>query len=434
MTNKNNEIREGHHHRHDDSGIDESSLNEELQSVISDHWEKNQTPGFTGYQTSKDSDSEQEVRLKDTTTSRNTSGHSRVNTKEEKKRRKNKKKASKASRIIKIVIAAILAIALVAGGTFAYMKSQGKKAAQTNDDSGEKIQVADDAISENDGKTVKYKGVTYRYNNNISTILFLGIDKESYEDDVEHGDAGQCDTIFFTAINHKTGETKMIPISRNTMANVDQYNADGSYWRQQEIQIATAFAYGDGKESSCLNAAKAVSRFMYGMPVNKYIAIDISSINALNDALGGVEVEVLEDLTNRDPELVKGQKVVLKGEQAETYVRTRKTTITDESQDNNAARMERQKQYLGAFMNKALTQTKKNPLLPIHLLNEINDDALTDITPSEIVYYATLLVDKGFNNSIVNIPGKVKRGKYTEVHADKEALYQIVLDTFYERD
>ena len=90
-------------------------------------------------------------------------------------------------------------------------------------------------------------------------------------------------------------------------------------------------------------------------------------------------------------------------------------------------------QYLNSFMKKALTQTKSNPTLPISLFQMMGDYMITDITPSEVTYLASLVVQHGLDNKIVSIPGTAKKGKYTEVYVDNEALYEIILDVFYNK-
>ncbi|MDO4977727.1 MAG: LCP family protein [Eubacteriales bacterium] len=424
------------HHNSDPAKMNGEKVNEELQSVISNHWRDNQAPGFTGYQTNKNGTPEKEVRFEEKGNQKPTRHSQSEN---DGKKEKPKKKRGKASKIIRAILLILLLLIVIGGGTYAFMNYRGHKAALEAETT-EEIQIGDKAISENGGINVTYKGVNYTLNRNISSILFIGVDKENYEEEeTEYGAGGQSDTLILITVNHKTGETKMIPISRNSMVMVDQYNSDGTYWKQNLMQVAAAYAYGDGKETSCKNTLKAVSRLLYGMPINQYVSIDLSCVKSLNDAIGGVEVTVLEDLNVNDnyPDLVKGNVVTLMGDEAEYYIRHRKTVIEkgEENIDNNDARMERQKQYITAFSKKAINMTKKDLGLPLDLYSKFSDDMVTDITPSELVYYATLLLNKGFNNSMVSIPGSVehkKKTEFTEFYPDQEALYQIVLDTFYE--
>ena len=52
------------------------------------------------------------------------------------------------------------------------------------------------------------------------------------------------------------------------------------------------------------------------------MSINLSAISVLNDAVGGVNVQVIGDLTSVDPTLKEGANVTLLGGQAETYVRS----------------------------------------------------------------------------------------------------------------
>ena len=423
--------------RHSESSgatVEEQKLNDELHSVISDYWKDNQAPGFTGYQQKKDAE-EEEIRFQENDSNRPArhTQSERPSDGKNRKKHRNKKEGSKLVKALKIIFLVLILLIAGAIASFAYMQYKGEKASK-EEITDEEIKTVDDAVSENGGKTVTYKGVRYTYNENISTILFIGVDREEYNEEEVNGTSGQSDTVIVITINHETGETKMIPISRNTMVQVDEYNTDGSYWRQSQVQLALAFAYGDGKAGSCENVSKAVSRVLYGMPINRYVAFDLSCIAELNDAVGGVEVTIPEDMTEVRSEWEEGATVTLHGEEAEIFVRNRRKVVSSDDEDNNAARMERQKIFMSAFVNKVIAQMKDDVTLPLNLYKEMGDDVLTDITNSEIVYYASLIARKGFNNTILSIDGEVSRGEYTEFYPDKEQLYQLVLDTFYVRE
>lgn len=77
-----------------------------------------------------------------------------------------------------------------------------------------------------------------------------------------------------------------------------------------------------------------------------YMAADTSAIPVLNDEVGGVSVTIGTDgMESRDPALVKGKTVTLKGKQAEIFVRYRDIRI-----DHSAIyRMDQQQQYIKVF-------------------------------------------------------------------------------------
>ena len=56
---------------------------------------------------------------------------------------------------------------------------------------------------------------------------------------------------------------------------------------------------------------------------NYYISMNMDAIAILNDAVGGVTVNVTDDFSAVDPSITKGE-VTLKGDQALTFIQTRK--------------------------------------------------------------------------------------------------------------
>lgn len=334
-----------------------------------------------------------------------------------------------------IVLSVLLIFILALAVGFFVLRSMGRQSLLKHDAvDGVEITAPADAKVADEGQTVSYRGKTYQRKESVAAILCMGVDKASMEDENSRiGENGQADTIFVAALDTDTGNMTVINISRDAMADVDVYNTNNQYVKTDNMQVCLAYAYGDGRKSSCENMKKAVSRLLYGIPIDGYAAIDISAINSLNDAIGGVEVEVLEDLTDWDAELVQGETVLLQGAQAETYVRSRYTEGEKATVDANNFRMARQRQYLSNFVSKVLSQTTKNPTLPVTLYNTAAPDMVTDITVSEVTYLASLLIEQGFGSqNIVTIPGEVVMGQqYAEYHVDEEGLYQIILDAFY---
>ena len=88
----------------------------------------------------------------------------------------------------------------------------------------------------------------------------------------------------------------IIAVNRNAMALVDVYDEDGVYMGQYTKQITLQHGYGDGMELSCERSVAAVSRLFYNLPISGYAAINMGAIPALNDAVGGVQVTVLDDV------------------------------------------------------------------------------------------------------------------------------------------
>ncbi len=351
--------------------------------------------------------------------------------KEEKNDKKRKKKKKTPKQIIKRVIIVLAVIIILPCVTVLGLWLAGKsslfggKMNMSKDLDGVKVQ--------NKGDLVIYKGHKYQYNKNITSILFMGVDREeldSTEGTAKMRAAGQADTLFLAAVNTSTGKISLVNIPRDVMTYVRTYDDNGKYYGKKIRQICLAYAYGDGKKKSCQNVSYAVSKLLYGVPVNSYISIDLSAISILNDAVGGVNVQVLGDLTSVDPALKEGANVTLLGDQAETYVRSREF----EPLDANLKRMQRQQQYVTAYAQKALQEMRSDLTLPLDLLKLVSKNSVTNLSAPKITYLATKVSGSSFSSdNIYSIDCEIKEGEtgYAEYYPDETKLFEMVLKVFY---
>lgn len=279
---------------------------------------------------------------------------------------------------------------------------------------------------------VKYQGTVYQYNSEMLTFLIMGIDKYSDAEEVEEGtNGGQADALFLVALNPADKSIKVIGINRNTMTDIDIYDKEGAYVNTVTAQIAVQHGYGNGVEESCEYQLKAVERLLYGLPIHGYAAVNMSAISTINDAVGGVEVTVLEDLTKKDKSLVKGSKVHLMGESAFWYVKYRDTKIFASAD----IRLERQKQYLNVFIDTAKQAAKKDISIVLDLYQAVSRQMITNVSLDEVAYLAPILVDYHFGeSSFYFLKGETVMGeRFEEFYPDEKALREMLLDIFYEK-
>ena len=340
-------------------------------------------------------------------------------------------------RKIKWILPILLLVILLGIIVFLAMKIFGQKAMlkQTTTDVVMTAPETEEVVVEDDGVTITYNGEKYVYNENITSVLCMGVDKSDLEeDDLVIGSAGQADMLMLAIMDTESGKVNLWNISRDSMTEVDIYNVNGEYVKTEEMQACLAFAYGDGKHGSCENTVKAVSRLLYGMPIQSYAVLDIAAIQPLNDAIGGVEVMIHEEdiLHGR---FKPGEKVLLMGDDVTFYVSSRRTEIPGEPIDSNNNRMARQRQYMMNFIQKVMQKTKEDISTPLNLFSIVkkNDHIITNLDTSRIAYLTTLVTKVDFSeDSFRTVPGEVVAGeKHAEYHVDDEALYQMILDTFY---
>lgn len=282
---------------------------------------------------------------------------------------------------------------------------------------------------ESNGQKVTYKGKEYTFNENMTSILCIGVDK--YELGVDDGTGGQADALYLIALDTATGKTKVIAVPRDIVTDIGIYSPEGEYLRTEKRQLCLAYAYGDGRKTSCLNTATAVSRLFYQLPISSYFAVNLNAIPALNDAVGGVTVTITGDYfyDTSHTFYYEGAEVTLYGDDALSYIRQRDVNYLSSSTD----RLNRQVNYLKAFSSKALEQTKSDLTTPVHLYNIVADNSETNLSPSTITAFATSVVSNGISElDFVTVPGElVSGGTYAEYNVDEEALYELILDTYY---
>ena len=311
--------------------------------------------------------------------------------------------------IISIVV--ILAISAVA---FA-MKNNSKEEKNTSSE-----------LQQESENYISYNGQRYQHNDHLRTYLYMGIDKDGPVTEAEDSvSGGQSDAMFLIVVDSEKKTISVLSINRNTMTDVDVYDKDGNFVDTRELQICLQHGFGDGMRTSCQRSVDAVSNLLYGEPVSGYIAMNMDAMPMMNDSVGGVTVEVLDDLTSpsRNVSLHKGETVTLNGDEAYVYLRSRDINEFDSATE----RLNRQMQYIQAFVKQAKS---KDAATLVSAYDAITDYIVTNVDVPNLV---NKLTTYEFDDSrMYTIPGETQMGEqYEEYHVDEDALYQVMLDIFY---
>lgn len=349
-----------------------------------------------------------------------------------KKKRKKRKKI-----LIAVLCEAAILIAVILTA-FQIVRAVGKSSLQSKAEAAPELMPvqAQAALTEEEQSKwqegwVKYQDTIYAYKEDILTFLIMGIDKNSdVKEEAEGTSGGQADALFLAVMDPREKTIKVIGINRNTMTDIDVYNEEGAYLTTVSAQIAVQHGFGNGMEESCERQLKAVRKLFYNLPIHGYAAINMSAIPTINDAVGGVQVTVLEDLTQRDQSLVEGESVHLEGESAFWYVKYRDTNVFGSADK----RLERQKQYLNEFIGAAKKAIKKNPAAAVNLYQAVSGQMVTNVSIDEVAYLAPLLAEYKFQSDSFYMPeGETIMGdQFEEFYVDEDALYEMILDVFYE--
>ncbi len=279
-----------------------------------------------------------------------------------------------------------------------------------------------------EGEYLKYEGKEYRLKKNVETFLVLGLDKfddapltDSYNNN------RQADFLMLFVLDNDAKTCSAIHINRDTMANVNVLGVAGNRVDTVTKQIALAHTYGNGKEVSCRNTLDAVSDLLLGMKIDHYISVTMDAVPVYNDLLGGIEVEILDDFTGIDAELVKGSRVTLAGEQALTYVRTR-YGLEDST---NSTRMNRQRQYLAALRTKSFEKFKDNDEFLIETTVKMSEYIVSDRSVNQLQELLRKITEYEFIET-ADIKGESKVGeRFAEFYPDRKSIEEVVIKQFY---
>lgn len=300
------------------------------------------------------------------------------------------------------------------------------------------ISVGGNAQQENGGQNnlekwqegvVEYKGTNYRYNSNIRSYLFMGIDNDNWVEEAPDGvSGGQSDAMFLLVADSGTQKLSVISINRNTMTEIDVYDADGNFVASAEGQICLQHAFGDGRRLSCSRSMDVVAELFGNIPISGYLSMNMGGIPIMNDAVGGVEVTVLQDLkvTDKGVNLRAGETRTLTGVEAYCYLRGRDVKEFDSASD----RLRREEQYINNYMKKLTALAGSNPSMVVGVYRSIADYLVTSVDFTDLI---TELMDYEFSEArMYTVPGEATMGeRFEEYYIDEEAFQDLIYEVFY---
>ena len=193
----------------------------------------------------------------------------------------------------------------------------------------------------------------------FDTYLMIGTDGGGEAIDEEH-QGTLADFLALLIVDNTTKKFGVIQIDRNTMVAMPELTGT-----EEKQQICLSHWYGENDSQRNDNTVMTVSELFGYLDVDNYYAINMEDIGLVNDAIGGVTVDIDTDMTALDPAFVKGASVKLNAEQTEKFLRAR----MDVGGGTNKERMSRQTQYMQNAYNMVFDQLSENP----EYINDIYD-------------------------------------------------------------
>lgn len=276
-------------------------------------------------------------------------------------------------------------------------------------------------------KTVVKDDVAYFPRQDITTVLVMGIDRYGpVEESGFYQNPGAADMNMLLIFDEAHEICNVLHLNRDTMLEMPVLGIGGKYAGKAYGQLALSHTYGSGLEDSCENTCQTVSAFLNGIKIDYYVAMHMDAIAILNDAVDGVTVTVTEDFSLVDPAIGRGV-VTLKGEQAITYVRTRK----DVGDQLNLSRIQRQEKYIDGFVDAFRREQEAEPEFIVDAYEAVAPYLVTDcsvnVISGMIDRYGDYQIGEVVTPEGENVLGK----EYYEFYVDAEKLDALILRLFY---
>ena len=239
-----------------------------------------------------------------------------------------------------IVLVLLIILAIIVGGTFAFVHSKLSKMQQVD-------------LNENDlNVSAQAEQQLAEYRN----IAIFGVD--SRDDSYDKGNRSDC--IIIASINNKTKEVKLISVYRDTYVQIEGHGLD---------KITHAYSYGE--------APLAIKTLNTNLDLNikEFATVNFDVVKETVDYIGGISMPITSEEVEHISGITKPGTYTLTGEQALAYSRIRYASGGDYK------RTERMRDVLTAVANKVKT-------LNISQLNGFVDTILpkvyTNITSADI--------------------------------------------------
>lgn len=277
-------------------------------------------------------------------------------------------------------------------------------------------------------KTLTVNNVSYFPRQDIRVYLVMGIDREGLVvDSGSYKNPGAADVLLVIVFDDTAREYSVIALNRDTMVEMPILGLGGKNAGSITAQLALSHTYGNGLHQSCINTRDTVSELLYGTTIHQYFSMNMDVISILTDAVGGVKVNVTDDFSAIDGTILPGE-MVLNGEQAYMFVRTRK----DVGDQLNISRMNRHEEFMHGFIDAFHDNIGNDATKVMEIYEKIAPYMVTDCSE----HMMTDLLNRFYNYEfagVISPAGTNVRGEeYMEFYLDEEKLFQLVISLLYE--
>lgn len=285
-----------------------------------------------------------------------------------------------------------------------------------------------------DEKTFLADGVAYRPKKGLSTVLCIGLgsSEERVESGYTMGMMPMADTFVLAVVDRIGHSVDLLAIPRDTQAVLDWSKAEFQIPHEEKSHLALQYRYGGTNDAMCSQTTcSTISRLLFDAGIGGYVTIDMDSVVAFADLIGGVAITVPDDpyycaYTGFTP----GQWISMDGPTALQFVQYRDLSVAGSCE----MRVERQKVFLDALVSWVKARAKTAPWAIPYCVQKMKPYYHTDLHLNEIAALGVKLIRMNHQSiSMHTLPGTVVKGEiYEEYHLDEPGTKQLLLDIFYE--
>ena len=276
-------------------------------------------------------------------------------------------------------------------------------------------------------RVIERDGVKYYPKQDITTFLLIGLDRTGVPKESDsYINSARADVVMVISFDNTGKLINVLNLNRDSLVSVQVLGVSGYPAGNVIEQLALAHTYGKGLKDSAENTVTTVSKYLYDLKIDYYATVGMDCIETINDALGGVTVNVTDDFSIADPSISKGE-VLLSGKQAVSFIRYRQGM----GDGLNSSRMLRQQEYFKGLFTAIKGKYSEDSQSVVNLYESLSEKIITNCSTQAFSDILDKLVEYNLAE-IVSPKGENKMGaEYNEYHVDSADIDKIILDFFY---
>lgn len=275
-----------------------------------------------------------------------------------------------------------------------------------------------------DNSETPFEGVSYVRREGVYNFLVVGLDAEG---------GNHTDVMMLISYDVNDGSIAVMSIPRDTYINVGRnFNKLNSFYTGEYNRLYGECSGEDERIKQGMENLCDLIEVGLAVKIDYWAQMDLSGFRAIVDAIGGVDIDVPQDMDYEDPDQelyihLKAGEQTLTGEQAEQFVRFRSGYSTADK-----GRIEAQKIFVTAFLDTIKTRltVDKVPAVVSNIITYLK----TSISAADCVYFAKSALGVDLSNiTMITLPGE---GAYnTSSGAWYEVIYRYsaldIINTYF---